>query len=51
MSIFEPIQIKRSENPKFTEKRNPYKKYQKAQWDWIDIFLEIQSLIDEPNSI
>ena len=51
MSIIEPIQIKRSKNPKFTEKRNPYKKYQKAKWEWIDVFLEIQSLIDEPNII
>ena len=39
MSIIEPIQIKRSKNPKFTEKRNPYKKYQKAKWEWIDVFL------------
>jgi hypothetical protein len=51
MSKIEPIQIKRTKNSKFTEKRNPYKKYQKAKWEWIDVFLEIQFLIDEPNII
>ncbi len=38
MSKIEPIQIKRVKNSKFTEKRNPYKKYQKAKWEWSDIF-------------
>lgn len=36
--------IKRTREPKFTEKRDPYKKYQKATWKWIDIFMEIEIL-------
>ena len=36
--------IKRTREPKFTEKRDPYKKYQKAKWKWIDIFMEIEIL-------
>jgi hypothetical protein len=30
----------------YTEKRRPYKKYQKAPWKWIDIFTEIDLLKD-----
>lgn len=30
--------------PKFTEKRRPYKKYNLAEWKWVDIFLEIDKL-------
>ena len=33
--------LKILKEPKFTEKRNPYKKYQKAKWNWTDIFNEI----------
>ena len=40
------LKVKRLNEPKFTEKRNPYKKYQKAKWKWIDIFYEINSLKD-----
>ena len=36
--------IKRIREPKFTEKRNPYKKYQNANWTWTDIFTEIDEL-------
>ena len=43
-----PLIIKRIGKVNFTEKRNPYKKYQKAKWNCIDIFLEIESLKDEP---
>ena len=42
-----PLDIKRNGKVKFTEKRNPYKKYQKAKWNWIDIFSEIESLKNE----
>ena len=42
-----PLNIKKAKENKFTEKRNPYKKYQKAKWNWTDIFLEIESLKDE----
>ena len=35
---------KRIRDQKFTEKRNPYKKYQKAKWKWTDIFNEIELL-------
>lgn len=37
---------KKSKKYKFTEKRNPYKKYNCAKWNWLDIFLEIESLKD-----
>ena len=43
-----PLNIKRNGKTKFTEKSKPYKKYQKAKWEWIDIFLEIECLKDEP---
>jgi hypothetical protein len=43
-----PLDVKISKENKFTEKRNPYKKYLKAKWEWIDIFLEIECLKDEP---
>lgn len=36
--------IKIFKKPKFTEKRNPYKKYQLAKWSWKDVFLEIENL-------
>ena len=42
---------KRIRESKFTEKRNPYKKYQKAKWKWTDIFNEIESLKDETSKI
>jgi len=28
----------------YTEKRNPYKKYNYAKWKWSDIFLEIETI-------
>ena len=34
--------IKNIRTPKFTEKRNQYKKYQYAKWNWTDIFKEIE---------
>ena len=37
----EPLKIKRLRENKFTEKRNPYKKYLNAKWNWNDIFNEI----------
>jgi hypothetical protein len=36
--------VKRIREQKFTKKRNPYKKYQKASWIWSDIFEEIDLL-------
>ena len=45
------IDIKKSKNPKkpkFTEKRNPYKKYlNQTKWTWLEIFLEIELLKNE----
>ena len=29
---------------KFTEKRDPYKSYNLAKWNWNDVFLEIEEL-------
>lgn len=43
--------IKRYRESKFTEKRNPYKKYQKAKWNWMDIFLEIDSLKNKESKV
>ena len=43
--------IKRNKESKFTEIRNPYKKYQKAKWNWSDIFLEIDLLKYEETKI
>lgn len=41
--------IKRLRESKFTVKRNPYKKYQKANWIWTDIFNEIDLLRETVN--
>ena len=38
--------IKRSREPSFTKIRNPYKKYQCADWNWTDILNEIKELKD-----
>ena len=38
-----PIKITRIRKSKFTEKRNPYKKYLDAKWNWTDIFSEIDN--------
>ncbi len=38
-----PIKITRIRKSKFTEKRNPYKKYLDAKWNWTDIFNEIDN--------
>lgn len=46
-----PLKLKRLRETKFTEKKNPYKKYNKAGWNWIDIFLEIESLKEQPKII
>ena len=43
--------IKKNKESKFTEIRNPYKKYQKAKWNWTDIFLEIDFLKNEQTKI
>ena len=40
----EPNQIQRLRNNNFTEKRNPYKQYHKAKWQWLDVFKEIDEL-------
>ena len=41
--------IKYLRESKFTEKRDPYKKYQKAKWKWSDIFDEIDILKENIN--
>ena len=33
--------------PKFTKKKSPYKKYQLAEWNWEDVFLELESIKQE----
>ena len=38
-----PLNTKKSSKSKFTEKRNPYKKYLNAKWKWTDIFTEIDN--------
>ena len=38
-----PIKITRIRKSKFTEKRNPYKKYLDAKWNWTDIINEINN--------
>ena len=43
--------INRIRESKFIEKRNPYKKYQKAKWSWTDIFNEIDLLKDVTSKI
>jgi len=42
---------KKSKRNKFTEKRNPYKKYNYAKWNWIDIFLEIKATKDSDHKV
>lgn len=44
MSAVLPKKIKRHRNKKFTKKRNPYKTYVDADWEWSDIFLEIDEI-------
>ena len=46
-----PLKIKRIRENKFTEKRNPYKKYQNAKWKWTDIFNEIENSLTTMKSI
>ncbi len=41
--------VKRIKEQKFTEKRNPYKRYQKASWNWSDILEEIDLLKESMN--
>ncbi len=36
-----PKTIKKYKKRKFTEKRNNYKNYNDAKWNWNDIFIEI----------
>ena len=43
--------IKKIRTPKFTEKRNQYKKYQYAKWNWTDIFEEIKLFNEIDNKI
>jgi transposase len=40
--------IKILRKPKFTKKKNPYKKYQLADWNWEDIFFELDLIKNEP---
>ena len=41
MNNIYPEKIKRIRTNKFTEKRNPYKKYLTAKWKWSDVMNEI----------
>ena len=41
------IPVKRLRESKFTEKRNPYKKYNKEKWNWTEFFTEIDLLKSE----
>lgn len=41
MTIKIPLKINRIRKNNFTEKRNPYKKYLSAKWNWTDIITEI----------
>ncbi len=41
---FKPTVIKRNRDKTFTEKRNNYKTYNKAKWDWSNVFIEIDEL-------
>ena len=43
--------IKILRESKFTEKRNPYKKYNKTKWNWTDIFDEIDLLKNDTSKI
>jgi hypothetical protein len=45
---YESKKIKVLRKPKFTKKKNPYKKYQLANWNWEDIFLELDLIKNEP---
>ena len=38
-----PVNIKRYRERKFTEKRDNYKNYNNAKWDWNDIFAKIEN--------
>ena len=40
--------IKILRKPKFTKKKNPYKKYQLADWNWEDVLLELELIKNEP---
>ena len=51
MDIEKPIKISRNRKNKFTEKRNPYKKYLNAKWKWTDIFNEITNICHLKNFI
>lgn len=42
MKLKLPIKIKRTRECNFTEKRDPYKKYLRAKWNWTDIFNEFE---------
>ena len=39
-----PLTIKRIRTKKFTPKRQPYKTYINANWSWVDVFNNIDSL-------
>jgi hypothetical protein len=41
------VKIKKIREQKFTKIKNPYKRYNKAKWNWSDIFTEIEFLKDE----
>ena len=42
--LVEPVNIKRIKKYKYPKIRNNYKKYQYANWNWEDIFVEIDGL-------
>jgi hypothetical protein len=44
--LCEPINITQTRKYKYAVKRNNYKKYKYANWNWIDIFKEI----DDPDT-
>jgi hypothetical protein len=46
---FKPKITKRNRNKKFIVKRRPYKSYNEAKWNWLDVFTEIDQLIINKN--
>jgi hypothetical protein len=44
-----PLKIKRMRDKLFTAKRRNYKMYQKAKWNWADIFKELDELKNKEN--
>jgi transposase len=44
-----PLKIKRIRDKSFTTKRRNYKMYQKAKWNWMDVFKELDELKNKEN--